>query len=137
MIEELRNIKSGKRDLRNFGITIGVVLLILAGFLFWKERQLYKLSVTVGVILLASGLTVPSLLKPVYWVWMVFATILGWVMTRLILTVLFYAVITPIGLVSRLFGKQFLERKWSGSTTTYWTYRVNKGSDGRDHERQF
>lgn len=137
MIEELKNIKSGKRDLRNFGLTIGVAFLILAGFLFWKEKQLYKLSLTVGVILFASGLAVPSLLKPVYWVWMVFSTILGWVMTRVILTVLFYAVIAPIGLVSRLFGKQFLERKWSESMTTYWSYRVNKGSADKDYENQF
>jgi len=137
MIEELKNIKSGKRDLRNFGVTIGVVLLILAGFLFWKEKQLFKLPVTIGIILFASGLAVPSLLKPVYWVWMVFATMLGWIMTRLVLSCVFYLVITPMGVVSRLFGKQFLERKWDASMNTYWRERTDEDSERSSYDRQF
>jgi len=137
MIEELKNIKSGRREMRNFGITVGVAFLILAGLLFWKGNELYRLSAAVGAILLAGGLAVPGVLKPVYWVWMAFSTILGWFMTRLILSVLFFLVITPIALVARLFGKQFLERKWSESATTYWSYRAKEDSDGRDYEKQF
>ena len=37
MLEEIKNIKSDKSDLRNFGITIGIILLVIRGFLLWKE----------------------------------------------------------------------------------------------------
>jgi len=137
MIEELKHIKCEKSDLRKFGLMIGTVLLIIAGLLFWKEKQLFKLPVTIGILLFASSLAVPIILKPVYWPWMVFATILGWIMTRLVLSSVFFLAITPIGLVSRLFGKQFLKQQWDASMSTYWTERTDKDAERSSYESQF
>ena len=137
MIEELKNIKSEKSDLRKFGITVGVILLIIAGFLFWKEKVSFQLVLAVGIILFAFGITIPVLLKPVYLVWMIFATILGWLMTRVILSLLFYVIFTPIGLISRLFRKQFLELRWDRSQDTYWNYRATKHVKKESYEKQF
>lgn len=137
MIEELKNIKSEKSDLRKFGITVGVILLIIAGFLFWKEKVSFQLVLAVGIILFAFGITIPVLLKPVYLVWMIFATILGWLMTRVILSLLFYVIFTPIGLISRLFRKQFLELRWDRSQDTYWNYRATKHVKKEGYEKQF
>ena len=137
MIEELKNIKSEKSDLRKFGITVGVILLIIAGFLFWKEKESFQIILAIGIILFALGITIPALLKPVYLVWMIFATILGWLMTRVILSLLFYVIVTPIGLISRLFRKQFLELKWDRSKDTYWNYRATKQLKEKNYEKQF
>ena len=137
MLEEIKNIKCEKSDLRKFGITIGMILLIIAGFLFWKERESYQLFISVGVVLSAFGIAIPAMLKPIYWAWMIFATILGWVMTRVILILLFYALFTPIGLISRLFGKQFLELKWNRTNRTYWNYRSGNVFDKGNYEKQF
>ena len=123
MLEEIKNIKSEKSDLRKFGITIGVILLIIAGFLFWKEKESFQILLTFGVTLCILGIVIPFILKPIYWVWMIFATILGWILTRVILSLLFYVIFTPIGLILRLFGKQFLEFKWNKTDSTYWNYR--------------
>ena len=54
---------------------------------------------------------------------MIFATVLGWIMTRVILSLLFFGVLTPIGIILRLFGKQFIELKWNKTKSTYWNYR--------------
>ena len=137
MIEKLKNIKSEKSDLRKFGITVGVILLIIAGFLFWKEKVSFQLVLAIGIILFAFGITIPVLLKPVYLVWMIFATILGWLMTRVILSLLFYVMFTPIGLISRLFRKQFLELRWDRSQDTYWNYRAKKHVKKERYEKQF
>jgi cytochrome b subunit of formate dehydrogenase len=137
MIEELKNIKSEKKDLRKFGITMSVILLILAGFLFWKQKESFSIFITAGVILFASGIAIPIILKPVYWPWMILATILGWVMTHLILTLLFYVIFTPIGLIARLFGKQFLELKWNNSEHSYWNRRTPETFKKEIYERQF
>ena len=138
MIEEIKNIKSEKSDLQKFGITVGVILLIIAGFFFWKEKESFQLFFAIGAILFVAGIAIPVILKPVYWVWMVFANILGSIMTRVILTFLFYLILTPIGLISRLFRKQFLEIKWDKSIiSSYWNYRSNKIFDKENYEKQY
>ena len=135
MIEEIKNIKSEKNNLRKFGIIVGTVLLIIAGLLFWKEKESFQLFLAIGIVLFVAGIALPFILKPIYWVWMVLATILGWFMTRVILSLLFYAVLTPIGLIARLFGKQFLGLKMDGSKQSYWSMR--KVETSKNYEKQF
>jgi len=137
MIEEIKNIRSEKSDLRKFGITFGLILLIIAGFLFWKENELFQIILTIGVVLYVLGITLTVVLKPIYLMWMIFATVLGWIMTRVILSVLFYAILTPIGLILRLFGKQFLELKWNKTDITYWNYRPKNLFVAEKYEKQF
>ena len=126
MLEEIKNIKSEKSDLRNFGIIIGIILLIISGFFFWKEKELFQIFLTVGITFLLTAVAIPVILKPVYWMWMIFGIILGWIMTRVILSLLFYVVLTSIGLTLRLFGKQFLELRWDKSKESYWNRRTNE-----------
>ena len=135
MIEEIKNIKSGKNDLRKFGILVGMMLLIISGFLFWNDKELFQLFLTIGLFLLLTGIAIPFILMPVYLVWMTFSTILGWFMTRVILSLLFYAVFTPIGLIGRLFGKQFLDLKMDGSKQSYWNMKTVETS--KNYEKQF
>jgi|TARA_Y100000310_G_scaffold49327_1_gene45626 hypothetical protein len=137
MIEEIKNIKSEKSDLRKFGITVGIILIIVVGFLFWKEKESFQILLTAGVVLLILGLTIPVILKPIYWVWMVFATILGWLMTRVILTLLFYVILSPIGLIARLLGKQFLDLKLNHLQQSYWSMRTVEPSNTQNYEKQF
>ena len=137
MIEEIKNIKSEKIDLQKFGITVGTVFVIITGFFFWKEKESFQLLLTISIFLFVLGIAAPLILKPVYVIWMVFATILGWVMTRVILTLLFYVVCTPIGLILRLSGKQLLEIMWDDSKASYWNYRTTKQFKSEDYERQF
>ena len=137
MLKEIKNIKSEKSDLRKFGITIGVILLIIAGFLFWKEKESSQILLTFGVTLCILGIVIPFILKPIYWVWMIFATILGWIMTRVILSLLFYIIFTPIGLIPRFFGKQFLELQWDKSKVSYWNRRTNEHLQNENYEKQF
>ncbi len=137
MIEEIKNIKSEKSDLRKFGITIGTIFLIVAGFFFWKEKESFQLFLTIGITLFAVGIVIPVILKPVYWVWMVFATVLGWFMTRVILSLLFYVILTPIGLIARSFGKQFLDLKWNKTDNTYWNHHSESIFKKENYEKQF
>ena len=108
MLEEIRNIKTEKKDLKSFGTTIGIVLLAISGFLFFKDKESYQIFIYIAGTLIGLGLVLPLSLKPIYLIWMVFAIILGWFMTRIILSLLFYLVISPIGLIARIFGKDFL-----------------------------
>ena len=137
MFEEIKNIKSEKSDLRNFGIIVGIILLIISGFLFWNEKESFQIFLVIGIILFLTAIALPSVLKPVYWIWMIFAIILGWFMTRVILSLLFYVVFTSIGLTLRFFGKQFLELRWDKSKESYWNFRTNEHLQKENYEKQF
>jgi hypothetical protein len=137
LLEEISNIKSEKKDLRNFGITFGVVLGALAGALWWKGRDTYTLFALLSMAFFFFGLVLPSLLKPLQKVWMILAVIMGWFMTRLILSVLFYVVFTFIGVGSRLLGKKFLGLNIDKSKKSYWVYREPSEFTREKYEKQY
>jgi hypothetical protein len=137
LLEEIKNIKSEKSDLRNFGISIGVVLGLIAGALWWREKDSYILFIITSLVFFIAGLFAPIILKPLQKAWMTLAVVLGWVMTRLILSILFYIVFTSIGLIFRLFGKQFLDLRMKRNEKSYWFYREPVPFDRKNYERQF
>jgi len=135
--EEIKNIKETKKDLRKFGITVGVVLIIFAGFLFWKEKESFFYFGTIGLFLLLTGLFIPTVLRPLNKLWMILAILMGWVMTRIILTILYYLVLTPIKILAMLFRKNFLDLKLNKSAKSYWEIRKKSELRPSDYERQF
>ena len=137
LLEEIKNIKSEKKDLRNFGITFGVVLGLLAGALWWKEKDTYTLFLIISAVFFFFGLVLPGLLKPLQKAWMAFAVVMGFIMTRVILSILFYFVFTTIGLCGRISGKQFLNLKMDKSKNSYWIYRASRSFNKSKYERQF
>jgi len=137
MYDDLKNIRTDSKAIRDFGMLIGFILLIIAGILFYKEREFYLLIITFGIAFIGLGLGMPIIVKPFYLVWMNFAVLLGWFMTRLILGLLFYIIVSPIGLFARLFGKEFLDLKTSSLNRSYWNYKDNDSISHQNYEKQF
>lgn len=134
---EIKNIKESKKDLRKFGISVGIVLLILSGLLFWNDKSSYMYFGIASILLNIFGIFYPVSLKPINKVWMSLAIVLGWVMTRVILIILFYIVLTPIGIIAKLVGKKFLKLKIDKSSNSYWEVREKKDFNPSDFENQF
>ncbi len=103
---------------KSFGISVGIVLLLIAAFLVWRERLAVAQVVGgIGAVLLVLGLVQPRLLQWPSAVWWRFAMILGYVNARIILTVIFSIVFSPLGLLWRVVGNDPLARKrrnWPG-----------------------
>ena len=70
-------------------------------------------------------------------VWMIFAVILGWFMTKVILSLLFYLIITPIGLFLRIIGKDLLNLKEKKQQKSYWNMRNSEEEQNQNYEKQF
>ena len=136
MIEEIKNITSTKKDLRNFGFTIGSILLVIALILFFKEKDSDVYFFSIGLAFILSGIVLSFILKPLYKIWMTFAVIIGWIMTRIILAILFFFIITAIGVLARLFGKDFLNLK-SDNRDSFWNMRNRDRELNQDYEKQF
>jgi len=68
---------------------------------------------------------------------MTLAVIMGWFMTRVILTVVFFVVVTPIGLIARMAGKNFMGAPPAAGTESHWNRREEEDIDPKHYERQF
>lgn len=125
-----------RKEWRKFGINVGVIFLIVAliQLIFGKEHWLFFLGISAFLFLL--GLVLPVVLKPIFILFSYLGMVMGWIMTRVILTVLFYLVITPIGLFSKVVRKRFLELKLLPSAESYW---INRSDivDGQGYENQY
>jgi len=135
--DDIKKIPMDRRALRNFGLLMAAVLFLAGGWLWWKASVSWPWVAGAAALPAVIGIAAPGILKPFYRGWMIFAVILGWVMTRVILTGVFYLVVTPIALLGRAFGEQFLHLKASPRSTSYWVRRTGPPRQKSDYERQF
>lgn len=128
---------ASQQELRKFGLTVGAAFAVLGGISWWRGHELPpRVLWTVGTLLFVPGLLFPRVLGPVQRGWMTFATVLGHVNTRIILTVLYYLVMTPVGLVMRLF-RDPLDRSLHDGRSSQWIKRERTPVDPARYERQF
>ena len=126
-----------KAELRKFGLTVGGAFAVFGAISWWRGHELPpRVLWTLAALLMVPGAVAPAILGPVHRVWMAFATVLGHVNTRIILTVLFYLVMTPVGLIMRLF-RDPLDRSLRDRSTTQWIKRESQPVDPGRYERQF
>jgi len=128
------NVKS---EWRKFGIALGIILAIIATILLIKGKSTYLYFYGGGLFTILAALVAPIVVKPVFILFLYIGHGLGFVMTRLILGILFYLVITPIGLIARVFGKQFLSVGFSRGESGYWIETAGMDDEKENYENQF
>jgi hypothetical protein len=137
-LQELRQLKTGARELRKFGLTVGGVFAALGLALWLRGKGHYPWFLAPGMVLVAFGAALPKALKPVYIAWMALALALGFVVSHVVLTLFFFLVITPVGWAARLLGKDFLRLKLDRQAPTYWLPRERgKTKAPSEYERQY
>ena len=137
IIEEIKNIKGDKSDWRKFGITIGIILTVMGFYLLWKGNNSYEYAFPLAAAFFLLGLVIPFALKPVYKAWMVMSIIMGFIMTKVVMVVIFYMIVTPVGFVASIIGKNFLDMKIDKEAKSYWIARPTAQKEKSDYERQF
>jgi hypothetical protein len=113
--------KKTSAELRKFGLVMAVAFGLLGVVLLWRDKAAWPYLCAIGGFFLIMGLAWPRGLTPIEWLWMKMAHILGQIMTRVILSLAFFLVITPIGLIMKLFGRDPLYRKFDPEASSYWT----------------
>ena len=111
-------------ELRKFGLLVGFVLAIIGLVPAVKGKVPNYYFLIVGITIFLLGLVAPKLLSPVYAGWMRVGKILGKVNTFLILSLIFYLVVTPVGFAYRILSsnsKKFLHKT---SKNSYWIKRI-------------
>lgn len=124
-----------RKDLRTFGLVLGA-LLAFSG-LRLRVKWHVSFAPALWVLGAASALTAlvsPPALEPVERRWLAVAKVLGKINTFVMLTIVYYLVLTPFAVVRRAFGGDPLERAWGPGS--YWKKRTS-GEDLKSYERQF
>ncbi|HXU76628.1 MAG TPA: SxtJ family membrane protein [Methylomirabilota bacterium] len=134
--QDIKELKSGPQELRKFGFLVGGVFCLL-GLVLWSRGRAHLPFLIPGGLLVVLGAACPRALKPVYLPWMILAIALGFLVSHALLTVFFFLVITPIGLVARATGKDFLRLKIDRAAPSYWIARAPTKKSQADYERQF
>ena len=117
---EINEIPSSKKDLKSFGLTLAAAFSLLSVFFWWKAKEFPWVIFPLAFFFLFFGLLRPSFLKAPHKIWMTLALLLGWAMSRVLLTVVFYLVLMPIGLFLRWTGKDILKMNWERKEESYW-----------------
>lgn len=135
--KEIKAIPSGVKEVQEFGLggliffsAISLIVLIFAHKISWK------------LLVLAGSLFVlcrffPSLMKFVYIPAMIFALIMGSIVSQIILTILFITTITPIALIGKLCGKRFLDLEFRKAGDSYWIPKNKPLDPKKSCENQF
>jgi hypothetical protein len=134
--DEYQKLDQSPRSLRRFGIMVGAILLGLGGLLFLRHRNAGPPLLGAGTLLLLAAAFAPVLLRYLHKPWMMGALLLGRIMTTILLTIVFFLVVTPIALLQRLCGKRPLELRFRTGAATYWQTRPPPPVS-TDYEKQF
>ena len=136
--QELTQLSTAPGALRKFGLVVGSVFLLLGLWFLLRHKPVWPYLLSPGALLILLGLLAPRLLRQVYLAWMAMAFVLGLVVSTVLLTLFFFLVITPVSLVARLFGKDFLSLRIDRTAASYWLPREHGAPrQPADYERQF
>ena len=112
---------------RSFGIVFFIVFLLIALYPLTNSGEIRIWSVIISAIFLFLGLLNSKILSPLNKVWFKFGIFLGKIISPLIMGIIFFLVVTPIGLMMRLLGKDLLNLKYNKSQS-YWIEKTGPKS---------
>ena len=120
---------------RSLGLSVGLVCTLAGTLSRWRGHDVFGPTlIAAGTILLILGVAAPRVLRVPNRVWWRFAQTLGWINARVLLTAFFVIVLTPVGVIMRLCGRNPLRP--SQSATTWSTYGARRRAP-RHYERMF
>lgn len=125
-----RKRKTEEQQAQQFALILPVVLGLLATLAWWRENPRAALGLLIaGPVICLVALVLPPVWLRLFRLWMKLGAALNFVMTRVILTVFYYLILTPFSLVMRLFGKAPLDLAWKDGKSSYWVEK-EAGEDG-------
>jgi len=104
---------------KNFGLTFSIFFLFIALFPLLNNGELRIWSLILSLIFLFLGLTNSRILSPLNKIWFKFGIFLGGIVSPIIMGIIFFFVVTPIGFTMRILGKDLINLKFNNNKS-YW-----------------
>ena len=112
---------------RSFGVVFFVVFLLIALYPVINHEEIRVWSLIVSLIFLVLGLLNSKILNPLNQIWFKFGVLLGRIISPFIMAIIFFFVVTPIGLIMRTLGKDILNLRYN-TKKTYWIEKTGPKS---------
>ena len=117
---------------KSFGLVFFVIFIIIALWPLLNDGNIRIWSIIVSIIFLILGLLNSKILTPFNKLWMRLGALLGIIVSPIVMGVVYFGIITPIGLIMKLFGKDVLNLKLDKNKKTYWTLKKKIPSKMKD-----
>jgi hypothetical protein len=130
-------IKNTTKDLRKFSVGLSIILILIALAQFFWGGKLSVYFLLAGLLSLSAGLLFPAWMKPLQWLMIRIGNVMNWLVTNLILALMFYLVFTLVALLWRLIGHRPLDVKFPDSRKSYWRKRLNEDISPQQFEKQY
>lgn len=130
---------SSKREQRNFGLVMAAAVVVVNG-IHWLIRGREDLLIWpfyIAGAFFVLGLVFPRALQPIFVLWMKFALMVNWVMTRVLLSLVWFGIVTPMRIGMSLMGKDPLKRKFLPEADSYWEDAEEHPDDLEAYKNQF
>lgn len=125
---------TGNKALRSFGLLVGGIFAVLG---LWprvfRHQNVRAWELVIAALLIVPAILMPRLLKWPHYVWMQIGHVLGWINSRIIMTLAFYVVFTPVGFFRRMQGDP-MNRKLDPETDTYRVKRQSRPPSHMTHQ---
>jgi hypothetical protein len=123
----MSELKIGRKHLRSFGFIVAAGFTIIGLWpLVFRGDGVRTWALGIAIFMFTTGLIYPPVLKPLFRVWMAVGEVLGWVNTRIILALVYYGMIVPIGMLLRLMKNDPMQRSFDRSAASYRITRTKR-----------
>jgi hypothetical protein len=122
---------------KGFGQVFAGFFVLMSGLSWWRGHTAWHWALPVAAVFLILAYTYPKALSPLNWAWMKLGLLIYKVMNPLVLGLLFFVTIMPIGLIMRAFGKDFLRLRLDRNAPSYWIHREPPGPEPQSMKNQF
>jgi hypothetical protein len=113
-----------RKELRSFGLILAAGFFVIGMIpAVFRHASPGRLALTLSAVFVVTGILVPNVLRQFHRVWILLGNILGWINSKILLSVLFYVVVTPVRLFMTLMGTDPMNRKFDAKTDTYRVLR--------------
>ena len=131
-MKEKNKIKMGSN--RSFGLVFFIVLMIIGLWPLKNNGDLNLYIVLLSMPFLILGLLNSKLLNPLNLLWFKFGMLLGSIVAPIVMGVVFFLIVTPTGLIMKMFGKKMLDNAFDKSKKSYW---INRDKQAHSMRKQF
>jgi hypothetical protein len=121
---------------RNFGLVMAGAFLVLGGVKLWHGHASGLIFLALSALFAAFALFWPARLAPLNWLWFRFGILLHKIVSPIVMAVMFFLVVTPIGLLMRACGRLPLQR-FDSAASSYWLTRTEPTAPQGSMRRQF
>ena len=129
--------KDNTSQVKEFGIALGIILVVIGLLPLIRKHPVRVWAIYAGLAVFIARFFAPRVLSPVYAIFLKVTHIIGRINSAILLTIVYYFIVTPIGFVMRFFKNKVFTKNIDKSLETYWIRKETNFDNPEEMKRQF